>query len=394
MKAYVFILLVLLIPITYSAELSAEDIAVRDLRSLYKEDGIHAGANQFSDYWARDAFFASLGSNAIEDFDISKKNLELFIRYQKEAGQIPMRVGNYDITLKLLGMDTDEKQSARYDQDKLFTNPRDQNCLFVIAAEDYITKSGDLEFAENNFESFERAITWLAAKDTNGNLLVEEGSYAGWTDSVKKSGEVLYTNVCYYKSLSSLSTISQMINNTDKSQAYALWAELVRKQINSNFWVKDYYADWIDDNIKYTYFSTDANVLAIIWGVADTEKSQKILYYINENNLPDEFGVQTATGYNLKRVSLVNVVAGIPDYHTNIRWLWVSCLYSKALNDNNFHSQANFEIDEIKTAIKKHGEVYEVYEADGEPVDRWFYKAEHPFAWSSGVCTYVFEDMK
>jgi hypothetical protein len=70
----------------------------------------------------------------------------------------------------------------------------------------------------------------------------------------------------------------------------------------------------------------------------------------------------------------------------------VSCLYTKALNENGFEYKAADELAEIKAGIEKQGEVYEVYDSDGDPIDRWFYKAEHPFAWSSGICTYVFQD--
>jgi glycogen debranching enzyme len=393
MRIFALVLILLIIPVAYS-ENTAEDVAVKDLRELYHEGGIYAGANQFSDYWARDAMFASLGSNAVGDFNISKNNLQTFLKHQKDDGQFPMRVGSYDITLKLLGIDMQDKPRPRYDQDKLFSKPRDQNCLVIIAAEDYIFESGDIEFAEENFEKFEKAIAWLAATDKNGNLLVEEGNYAGWTDSVKKNGEVLYTNVCYAKAMHSLANIAELTNQTDKSNAYHLWSNLLNEQINKHFWEGEYYVDWVDDNVKYTYFATDANVLAIIWDVADEDKTEKILNYIETNNLNEGFGVQTATGYNLKRISPINIVAGISDYHSNIRWLWVSCFYAQALAENNHEDVAEMELKEIKEKIEEHGVIYEVYESDGEPINRWFYKAEHPFAWSSGVCTSVFKDLE
>ncbi len=378
------------------AELDAEAIAQRDLRSLYRDDGIYAGANQFSDYWARDSLFATFGSNAIGDYHISRSQLNLFIEHQNEVGQYPMRFGDYDITLKLLGLDISQSQRPRYEQDKLFSNPRDQNCLLIIAAEDYVVKSKDVQFARDNFASFEKAIFWLANKDDMNNFLINEGDYAGWTDSVKKNGEVLYTNVCYYRALKSMVTLSRAVGNEPEAQVYDLWSQLVHKQINEKFWLEQgYYADWVSDNTKYTYFSTDGNLLAILWGVADEEKAKSILMHMEAEKLHRSFGVKTAhPQYKTSLISPINMLAGISDYHTDIRWLWISCLYTKALNENGFELRAQSELKDIKSNIEKYGEVYEVYESDGSPVNRFFYKSEHPFAWSSGVCTWVFRELK
>jgi glycogen debranching enzyme len=391
-KIVIIALIVLLIP--FVSANTVEDIATKDLRSLYKENGIYAGENQFSDYWARDALFASFGSNSIKDFEISKKQLQLFIDNQNNIGQIPMRYGDYDITLKLLGMGIKQNPKPRYDQDKLFTEPRDQNCLFVIAAEDYVTKSGDYEFAIENIDSFESAIRWLAEKDENNNFLVDEGNYANWADSVKKDGEVLYTNVCYYRSLTAMSNLANIASQPAKSQIYNMWAEIVKSRINENFWLDDgYYADWINKNTKYTYFSTDANVLAILWGVADKNQITQLLQYSIDNKINNGFGAKTTSpDYALSIISPINIAIGIEDYHSNIRWLWVSCLYAKALDENGFEQEAEIEFTEIKNRIEKDGTIYEVYEPDSSRVDRWFYKSENPFAWSSGVCLWVFNN--
>ena len=393
-KPLVCMIVLLLLPISL-AEMSpsAEETAKIDLRSLYRADGIYAGANQFSDYWARDSLFATLGSNAIGDYDVSKRQLELFIENQNNKGQIPMRYGDYDITLKLLGVPISQSQRARYEQDKLFSNPRDQNCLFVIAAEDYVMKSKDTKFARDNFQSFEKAINWLAEKDDNGNFLINEGNYAGWTDSVKKNGEVLYTNACFYRALRSMSVLSREIGNEPEAQLYDLWSQLVRKRINEHFWLKQgYYSDWIKGDTKYTYFSTDGNVLAVVWGVADEDQAQSILAHMENEKIYEGFGVKTTyPKYKKSLISPVNLIAGISDYHTDMRWLWVSCFYVKALQDQGHLDRADSELAEIKAAIVEHGEVYEVYESDSSPVDRFFYKSEHPFAWSAGVCTYVFQ---
>ncbi len=41
--------------------------------------------------------------------------------------------------------------------------------------------------------------------------------------------------------------------------------------------------------------------------------------------------------------------------------------------------------------IVKYNGVYEVYEKDGTPLKRIFYRSEHPFAWSAGLFLYASE---
>ena len=53
----------------------AYGIAVKNLRSCYADHGIIAGLNQFNDYWARDAFYASFGALELKDFLVVKKLL-------------------------------------------------------------------------------------------------------------------------------------------------------------------------------------------------------------------------------------------------------------------------------------------------------------------------------
>ena len=45
----------------------AKEIAMNNLRDCYWPDGIVAGKHHFTDYWARDGFFAALGALQIGD---------------------------------------------------------------------------------------------------------------------------------------------------------------------------------------------------------------------------------------------------------------------------------------------------------------------------------------
>ena len=116
-----------------------ESIAKNSLRKCYKKHGIVAGATHFNYFWARDSFYASWGALEIGDHKIVKKNLESFIKYQKNDGQIPLRIGATSLSqwLALAGIKLKHKEVAEYNQDKGFKSAIDPNLLFIITFHKY-----------------------------------------------------------------------------------------------------------------------------------------------------------------------------------------------------------------------------------------------------------------
>lgn len=61
----------------------AYQIANNNLHACFEDDGVIASVDHFRDFWARDAFYASWGLLEIGEFEKTKSNLNLFIKYQK-----------------------------------------------------------------------------------------------------------------------------------------------------------------------------------------------------------------------------------------------------------------------------------------------------------------------
>ncbi len=51
-------------------------------------------------------------------------------------------------------------------------------------------------------------------------------------------------------------------------------------------------------------------------------------------------------------------------------------------------------LEKIASLIIGSNGVYEIYEKTGKPVNRLIYKAEFPFAWSSGLFVYAVKRLK
>jgi hypothetical protein len=90
------------------------------------------------------------------------------------------------------------------------------------------------------------------------------------------------------------------------------------------------------------------------------------------------------------RIPIQNHLAGISDYHNRgCLWLQPGILYAICLHELGHKKKSEEIIQLLSNQIVKFNDVYEVHERNGQPVNRRFYKSEHPFAWSAGLFIYA-----
>ena len=362
----------------------ALNIAIRDLRKCYDKYGILAGRRRFDDYWARDSFFASLGCTKIGDYEIVKKNLELFLKYQKEDGQLPRRIDTSYVPLKYLGFKKKRKKLSPTYKTALKTSPSvDQNSLFIIALLDYVLGSKDYDFASKNTKKIRKAIEWNFKQDRDLDYLIEEGYLASWEDTIYRKGKILYTNALHYKAVSQASKLYEILNYESRAQFYSLLAKRIKKAINNAFWGGEYYYCWKDKKI-HKEFNADGNLMAILYGIADKEKSEKIFRYMKNLPIYDPPLRNTFPRNSIWRVNIERIVTKTYGYHGLYSWIWLGCLYTDALLSCGKYGEGYKNFLEISKIIVKYDGVYEVY-FKGKPIENRFISSETPFSWSSGA---------
>jgi glycogen debranching enzyme len=347
----------------------AYETAVKCLRSSYSNRGILAGSTHFNDLWARDACFACLGALELKDYDIVKRTLATLLRYQRKDGLLPFRVGDYNIFWKLWGIKIKKKVRPRYVDDKRRNLVLDSNSLVIILANEYVNKSKDLDFAKKYYPQLKKAL------DYYGSDLVKELPYGNWCDSVPKKGRVLYTNVLYWKAIVALDELGK---NIKSAEGLDLKADAVKEKINRVFWNGLYFNDTDHNSV----FATCGNLLALVFGLASSSQKNSTLKFVEKNCLAG-FTIKTSHP-EYKECSFIDRLGGMCDYH-NLRWLWIACLYSLFKKEM---------LNRIADKINQHNMVYEVYEKNGRPVKRWFYKSEKNFSWSCGLFIYAVNKTK
>ena len=372
---------------------TAYTIALINLRNRYTYYGINAGRNHFSDLWARDFCFAGWGSLLLKDFTVVKNGLSTLLKFMSPEGQIPLRVGQKHFLLKYM-FGIQGKIQARFIEDKNVSISVDNNPLFLILLERYIQQSKDLSFLKLNYQKCMKAIKWQLNQTKDNDYLMVEGAYAGWADSLKKRGKVLYTNVLHYKSLNAIISLSKQLEKKENVDKYTTIAKEVKKSINRQFWKENYYIDWVDNKKKRQFFSSDGNLLAILFGISDLEQSRAIIQTIKDKRLEESACIGTNhPKYPPHFIYPPFWLINMSDYHNGLYWLWLGCLHSVALDRLGFKDEARKTLFQIAHKIVEFKGVYEAYCGE-KPVDRLFYHSEDGFAWSAGLYVWACKEVK
>jgi len=375
----------------------AYELAVRSLRKLYTIEGIMTGKNHFVDYWARDNVFACLGALEIGDDEIVRKTLNLHLNHQRKDGLLPFRVGDsrFFLVARTLGLNIRGKDKPCFREDKrLIESPTDQNSLIVILFREYLRKTRKISFLRANIEKLEKSILWHKTKNEDSDPLIEEDYYSTWADNVKKRGKVLYTNVCYCYATKCLSEMFLLLGDYKKSEYYEKKANNLKKYIFKIFWNSRYFIDWVGKK-RYDYFSTDGNVLAIIWGITNPEQSRQIEITLENFGINRYVPSLTNVPKYPSRVasSILLRLVGMSDYHNGLCWLWLGAADAIAKNKVGMRGEAIENLATIAKIALDYGSFCEIYEKKGKPVHRFFYKSEKDFAWSIGTFIWAYHQI-
>ncbi len=358
---------------------SALEISLNDLRRCYTPKGIVAGrrSKRFNQYWARHSFFASSGALALNDVQQVKQNLELFASLQKITGVIPNQIS---LDLK-----------PRY---KLLAGSViDSTALFVISLAEYVKKTNDKAFATKMFPKAKKAMEFLLSKDRDNDSLIEERVFANWAETVLKFGNVLYTNCCYYKALKEFAWLASKQKNELLERKFEGLAKKTKSKINQVFWDGNYYIDWIDFR-RHDFFSSDGNLLAIDFEIADKAQGQMILNKIKQHQL-NKIPLKTNyPNYPIWRIPPTLLPLLEYHYHNGFSWPWLGCLNAIALQKVGWKKEAKNALKNVALLINQNGIAHEVFDEKGKPVNGLFLKSERPFAWTAGYFIRAANELK
>ena len=308
--------------------------------------------------WARDAFFASIGYNMLQDeklLEVSKHTLDTFAKARNILGAIP---NNYDQRTGVAGYH--------------FAGSVDASSLYIISLASLYYFTRDKRLLKEDLDAALGAYVWLRYRDVNDTMLVNSPPTAEWMDTmIRIYDHTLYNNVLFYLATNSINWLCEESGKALKRE-YKINEEDLKKRINEVFYpLKEnrqkiflywkrlaeskafnklndmgFYLNFISPNIIDSHFDTLSNTLCVLSGLADDNLSKRILSFIVDKKLDQPYPVKSLYPpykYNENFVLSKKINDTMPvywnstayNYHNGGIWPFIGGFYELALIKSN-----------------------------------------------------------
>ena len=238
----------------------------------------------FAWYFGRDSFWSSLALNAEGDFANTKMALEFISKFQREDGKIPHEIS----------------QGASFvNWFKDYPYPyasADATPLYIIAVNDYVTSSGDSDFAKAKWASLWKAYQFLKSTYDARGLPKNFGIGHGWVEG----GPLLPVETEFYQSglgaeaLRALSNLARLTGQTETSAKLGQEFEKQWPLVNNSFWIasKKRFAFALDRNEKQV---DEPSVLAAVpmwFGLPGDATAIPMIQQLADADLQTDWGMR------------------------------------------------------------------------------------------------------
>lgn len=349
--------------------------AVYVLKVCSTKNGLYAsgGKKGYRGVWARDSMISMLGGSFLSEFkEVFNKSIGTLRENQSKNGQIPNCVDKW----------SEKKPHVDYQS-------IDSSLWFIIGNYIFKHRYKDKSLFDASENSIKRALNWLSCQDSGENGMLTQLPTSDWQDAFPhRYGYTINTQALYYYVLN-------LIGERIKAKRLRL---MVDKDDDKKLWNGSYYYSyrWKNHN-KYKeigdWFDSLGNLLAIIFGLADKSKSEKILKYINDKKINQPYPVKSIfppikKGSKYWQDYYLDCDAGKPNHYLNAGiWLYIGSFYVLALIKLKKFKDAEKELKKI-ALINLKGNFPEWV----NPINKkMHWKLQ---AWSAGTYILAYESLK
>jgi glycogen debranching enzyme len=238
----------------------------------------------FAWYFGRDSFWTSFALNAAGDFANTKTALEFVSKFQREDGKIPHEIS----------------QGANFvNWFKDYPYPyasADATPLYIIAVSDYVTNSGDTNFAKEKWASLWKAYQFLKSTYDARGLPQNQGVGHGWVEG----GPLLPVKSEFYQSglgaeaLRALANLARFAGQADS--AAALENEFAKRWplVNDSFWITDKkrFAFALDKNDKQVDEPTVLTTVPMWFGLPNDATAIPTIQQLTDADQQTDWGMR------------------------------------------------------------------------------------------------------
>jgi glycogen debranching enzyme len=353
-----------------------------------------AGGHQFHTLWTRDFAMASAGVLAMGQGQAVKDSLDTIFANQRADGLMPRLIDHENNIIRIMFATIGVRLPFEFPLHINFVSENgiltiDGNALLPWAASHYIEVTGDRDAAQRWWPVAVRSLEFLEREYWDSGLIGKQPPFADWEDSVARKGRVAFTNEAYLLALRGLSGWARFLGMDSSADDYARRAGEFQKRFHDFFWIPG--RNMIRNFEGDDHLTADANLMAVAHGLVSPDEAAAIMETLRASPLwkPMPGRVTWPDFANHDKDIFVRIF-GLPDYHDSLYWLWLSSLAAEAERAVGEAGACETILDQVSGLVVSKDSLQEIYKLQKDrvrlkPVRRFFYRAEVPFTWSSGM---------
>ena len=187
----------------------------------------------FGWFFGRDTLWTLYAVNSYGDFALTREALDFLFARQRADGKM---MHEFSQTAALV-----DWKNLPY-----WYASADATELAILAMDDYVSASGDIEYLRSHWESIEKAYAFLRGHDSDGDGIYENTEGTGWVESWIPSmpHQEIYLAALDQQATESMSRLAALLGNQHLASTAAVAAEKIRSKLASEYFdsAKKFYA--------------------------------------------------------------------------------------------------------------------------------------------------------
>ena len=246
----------------------------------------------FAWFFGRDSEWTELGLDAVGDFSTTRTALDFLSQFQRDDGKVPHEIAQ---SASLVPWFKDYPYGFA---------SADATPLFIIAMDDYVRHSGDIEFAKSKWTNLEKAYSFLRSTYDAQGLPKNFGVGHGWIEG----GPLLPVKTELYQSglgaeaLRALSDLARAVGKNDVSEDLARQFARQRSLVNDAFWSPEQnaFAFAIDNDDKRVPVTSVLSTVPMWFGLLDEAKAESTVTQLAAPEHQADWGMRIISKQNPK----------------------------------------------------------------------------------------------
>src|SRR5438445_5651550 len=238
----------------------------------------------FAWFFGRDSFWTSFALNSIGDFATTRTALEFIGKFQRDDGKIPHELSQGPSFVNWF-------KDYPYGYASADATP-----LYIIATNDYVSRSGDLDFARQKWNSLWKAYQFMRSTYDAQNFPQNFGFGHGWVEG----GSLLPVKTEFYQSglgleaLRALASLAKVTGKDDVRKDLQAAFDRHKLAFNQTFWPpeKKAFAFALDQQNRRVDELTVLTTVPMWFGLTDEDKSQATIQQLADADLQTDWGTR------------------------------------------------------------------------------------------------------